>query len=139
MKYRRIEDTIIARIDRGEEILEKMKEIALKENIKLASVNALGAVDDFMVGVYDVEKKQYYSNTFTGAFEIVSFHGSINTMNGEYYSHIHMSAADDNGQTYGGHLNRAVVSATCEMFINVIYGKVDRFHDEETGLNLFDL
>ncbi len=139
MKYRRIEDTIIARIDRGEEILEKMKEIALKENIKLASVNALGAVDDFTVGVYDVEKKQYYSNTFTGAFEIVSFHGSINTMNGEYYSHIHMSAADDNGQTYGGHLNRAVVSATCEMFINVIYGKVDRFHDEETGLNLFDL
>ena len=57
MKYIRIEDTVIARIDRGEEILEKMKEIALAENIKLASVNALGAVDDFTVGVYDVEKK----------------------------------------------------------------------------------
>ena len=60
-------------------------------------------------------------------------------MNGEYYSHIHMSAADEMGVTYGGHLNRAIVSATCEMFIDIIYGKVDRFHDEKTGLNLFDL
>ena len=139
MKYRRIEDTIIARIDRGEEILEKMKEIALKENIKLANVNALGATDDFTVGVYNVEEQKYYSNSFKGAFEIVSLTGSINTMNGEYYAHIHMSAADDQGRTFGGHLNRAVVSATCEMFISIIYGKIDRFRDEETGLNLLDL
>ena len=35
MDYRRFGNKIIARIDRGEEILEKVKEIALKENIKL--------------------------------------------------------------------------------------------------------
>ncbi|MBQ3385405.1 MAG: DNA-binding protein [Erysipelotrichaceae bacterium] len=139
MKYRRIEDTIIVRIDRGEEILEKMKEVAIRENIKLANVNALGAVDDFTVGVYNVDEQKYYSKTFTGAYEIVSLTGSINTMNGEYYAHMHMSAADSTGATYGGHLNRAVVSATCEMFINIIHGEVDRFKDEVTGLNLFDL
>ncbi len=139
MKYRRVEDTIIVRIDRGEEIMEKMKEVALKENVKLANVNALGAVDDFTVGVYNVEEKKYYSRTFTGAYEIVSLTGSINTMNGEYYAHMHMSAADSTGVAYGGHLNRAVVSATCEMFINVINGNVDRFKDEVTGINLFDL
>ena len=139
MKYRRIEDTIIVRIDRGEEILEKMKEVAIRENIKLANVNALGAVDDFTVGVYNVDEQKYYSKTFTGAYEIVSLTGSINTMNGEYYAHMHMSAADSTGATYGGHLNRAVVSATCEIFINIIHGEVDRFKDEVTGLNLFDL
>ena len=139
MKYRRIEDTIIVRIDRGEEIMDKMKEVALKENLKLANVNALGAVDDFTVGVYNVDEQKYYSRTFTGAYEIVSLTGSINTMNGEYYAHMHMSVADSTGAAYGGHLNRAVVSATCEMFINVIYGKIDRFKDEATGLNLFDL
>ncbi|MBQ1827529.1 MAG: DNA-binding protein [Erysipelotrichaceae bacterium] len=139
MKYRRFENTIVVRIDRGEEILEKMKEVAVKENVKLANVNALGATDDFTVGVYNVDEKKYYSNSFKGAFEIVSFSGSINSMNSEYYAHIHMSAADDKGRTFGGHLNRAVVSATCEMFIEVIDGEVDRFHDEETGLNLFDL
>ena len=139
MKYLRRGNDIIVRIDRGEEILEKMKEVALKENITLANVNALGAVDDFTVGVYNVDEQKYYSKTFKGAYEIVSLTGSINTMNGEYYSHIHMSAADSSGVTYGGHLNRAVVSATCEMFIRVIEGNLDRFKDPVTGLNLFDI
>ena len=34
MEYRKFGNTIIARIDKGEEILEQVKEIALKENIK---------------------------------------------------------------------------------------------------------
>ena len=41
MDYKRFDNTIIARIDKGEEILEQIKEISLKENIKLASVSAL--------------------------------------------------------------------------------------------------
>ena len=44
MEYKRFGNTIVARIDKGEEILDKVKEIALKENIKLATINALGAV-----------------------------------------------------------------------------------------------
>lgn len=48
-----------------------------------------------------------------------------------------MSAGNEKGEVFGGHLNRAVISATCEMVIHVIDGKVDRYHDEEIGLNLF--
>lgn len=137
MEYRRFNNDIVVRIDRGEEILTKIKEVALKENIKLANVNALGATNDFTVGVYNVSEKKYYSNTFTGAYEIVSLTGSINTMDGNFYTHIHMSCGDDKGHVVGGHLNSAKVSATCEMFIRVINGSVDRFRDDITGLNLF--
>ena len=137
MEYRRFANKIIARIDKGEEILEKIKEIALKENIKLATISALGATNDFTVGVYKIEEKKYYSNTFTGNFEIGSLTGTINTMNDEFYTHIHMSAGNDSGEVFGGHLNRAIVSATCEMVITIVDGKVDRFFDEITGLNLF--
>ena len=137
MDYRKFNHTIVARIDKGEEILEKVKEIALKEKIKLANVNALGATNDFTVGVFKTDEKKYYSNEFQGNFEIVSLTGTINTMNGEPYIHIHMSAGNDKGEVYGGHLNKAVVSATCEMVINVIDGAVDLYFDEEIGLNLF--
>ncbi len=137
MEYRKFDSTIIARIDKGEEILEKVKEIALKENIKLASISALGAVNDFTVGVFKTDEKKYYSNSFQGYFEITSLTGTINTMNGEFYTHIHMSAGNEKGEVFGGHLNRAVVSATCEMVITIIDGSVDRYFDEEIGLNLF--
>ena len=137
MEYRKFDSTIIAKIDKGEEILEKVKEIALKENIKLASISALGAVNDFTVGVFKTDEKKYYANSFQGYFEITSLTGTINTMNGEFYTHIHMSAGNEKGEVFGGHLNRAVVSATCEMVITIIDGSVDRYFDEEIGLNLF--
>ena len=50
MDYRRFGNKIIARIDKGEEILEKIKEISLKEDIRLAEVTALGAINDFTAG-----------------------------------------------------------------------------------------
>lgn len=137
MEYKRFGNTIVARIDRGEEILAAVREIAGAEHIQLASVSALGATNDFTVGVYNVDEKQYHANDFKGNFEIASLTGTINTMDGEFYTHLHMSAGDEKGQVFGGHLNRAVVSAVCEMVITVIDGVVDRRFSEEIGLNLF--
>lgn len=137
MDYRRFDDTIVARIDKGEEILEQLKVIAEKEEIKLASVSALGATDDITVGVFRTGEKKYYANHFTGDMEIVSLTGTVSTMDGAFYPHLHMSAGDTEGHVFGGHLNRAVISATCEMVIHVIDGQVDRQFDENIGLNLF--
>ena len=138
MEYRKFGNTIFARIDRGEEILEKLKKISVKENIKLAHVSALGATNDFTVGVFNVDEKKYYANSFSGNFEIVSLTGTVTTMNGEFYAHLHMSAGNDKGEVFGGHLNRARISATCEMVITVADGTVERKFNEDVGLNLFD-
>lgn len=137
MEYKRFKNKIVVRMDKGDEILTKLKEIALKENIKLANINALGATDNFTVGVYNLAEKKYYANHFEGYYEIVSLTGSINTMNDEYYAHIHMSCGDEQGHVVGGHLNECFISATLEMFIEVIDGYVDRVKDEEVGLNIF--
>lgn len=137
MDYRRFDHTIIARIDKGEEIVTTVKAIAEKEQIKLASVQALGAIDRFTAGVFLTDKKEYLANEFSGSFEIVSLTGTINTMNDETYCHLHISAGNEKGEVFGGHLNSADVSATCEMVIQIIDGRVDRYFDKEIGLNLF--
>lgn len=137
MEYRKFGNTYIVRIDKNEEILEQVKALSLQEGVKLASVQALGAVNDFTVGVFDTEKKEYHANHFQGSYEIVSLTGTINTMDGEFYTHLHMSAGDGQGHVVGGHLNRANVSATCEMVVTEIPGAVDRAFSEEIGLNLF--
>ena len=137
MDYKRFENTIIARLDKGEEVLEQLEVIAKKEQIRLASVSALGATNDITVGVFRTEEKKYYANHFTGDMEIVSLTGTVSTMKGSYYAHLHMSAGDDHGHVFGGHLNRCVISATCEMVIQIIDGTVDREFNEEVGLNTF--
>ena len=137
MEYRKFDKTYIVRIDRGEEILEQVRELALKEGIRLASVQALGAVNEFTVGVFRPGEKRYDANVFQGDYEIVSLTGTINTMDAGFYTHLHMSAGDETGHVFGGHLNRAVVSAVCEMVVTEIPGSVDRAFNEEVGLNLF--
>lgn len=136
MEYRRFQDTLIVRMDKGEEILEQLRRVSEREGVRLAEVSALGAVNDITVGVFKTGEKKYYANRFTGSYEIVSLTGTVSTMDGAYYAHLHMSAGDDRGMVVGGHLNSAVVSATCEMVIRIIDGSVDRAFSEEIGLNL---
>lgn len=137
MEYRKFDNTYVVRMDPGEEILEQVKALALQEHIHLASIQALGATNDFTVGVFDTNEKKYYSNSFQGDYEIVALTGTINTMDGSFYCHLHMSAGDDKGHVVGGHLNRAVISVTCEMIVTLIPGTVDRTFSPDVGVNLF--
>ena len=136
MEYRKFGDTYIVRMDPGEEILTQLKVFAEQEGVKLASVTALGAVKDFTVGVFDTGAKVYKSNRFQGVHEIVSLVGTINTMNDAFYCHLHMCAADQEGHAFGGHLNEAVISATCELVVTCLPGRTDRVFSDEVGLNL---
>lgn len=137
MEYRKFDHTLIVRMDRGEDLFEELKKVALAENIRLASISALGTFSSMTVGIYDLDERRFMGNDFEGMLEIVSLTGTINTMDGEYYSHLHAAAGDRNGNVFGGHLSRAIVGATLEMVITVIDGTVDRVKDEDTGLNIF--
>lgn len=122
-------------MDKGEEILNQLNAICAKENIKLASVSAIGASDNFTVGVFKTATKQYIPCHFKGDFEIVSLMGTVTTKDGKPYSHIHMSAAGEGGVMVGGHLTCATVSVTCEMVIDIIEGVVERQLNEDIGIN----
>ncbi len=136
MDYRKFQNHYIIRLDRGEDIVTKLKELADKEQIKLATLNGLGACGKVTAGLFDTVKKMYQSYTFKGDLEIVSLGGTITTRNGETYTHFHISISDENGNVYGGHLNEAIISGTGELVLTVIEGIVEREFSEEIGLNL---
>lgn len=79
MKYQVFGNTIVARMDRGEEILAEVKEICTRENIRLASISALGAVSHVLVGLYQMENKSYYSITLDKDMELTALVGNVTT------------------------------------------------------------
>ena len=77
MEYRKYGKRYVIRIDRGEEVTAKLQELCEKEDIRLASVEGLGAADHVVVGLYNVEKKEYKKRVFDEEMEISSINGNI--------------------------------------------------------------
>lgn len=138
MEYKRFGEKLVLRIDRGEDIVTKLKELCALENISLGSVSGIGAVMETEIGIFNVDTKEYFSKKVEGLYEVSNLTGNISQMNGETYLHLHITIGDvKKNEVYAGHLNRAVVGATAEIIVSVIDGQVDRQKDENIGLNLF--
>ena len=138
MEYRLFNDTYVVRLDKGEELVSSLTKLCKDENIVLATIEGLGACNHVVLGLYDIDLKQYHKKQLDGAYEITSIIGNITRKEDEPYLHIHLNVADENMRAYGGHLYECIISATCELFIRVIDARVNRKHDEKSGLNLFD-
>ena len=137
MEYKKFGTDYLVRINRGEEVIACLTEFCRKENVKLADITAIGATDKVVVGLYDVEKQEYHKETLTGAMEITSLVGTITTKEEEPYLHLHINVCGHDLAVKGGHLNECWISATCEIAVHTMDGRVGRKHDSETGLYLF--
>lgn len=137
MEYKKINNQYIVRIDKGEEVLNKIKELCEKEQIKTGYLTGLGAADYVKVGLFDTVEKQYHANILEGPMEITSLVGNISTKDGENYLHLHINVANKEMKVFGGHLNECRISATCELNITAIDTEMEREFSEEIGLNLY--
>ncbi len=138
MEYKVAGKTLIVRLARGEEIISSLVKLMEDLKINAARVSGIGATDNATVGVYDVKNKHYTKITLTEDMEILNLSGNLSRKDGAPYVHVHVALASLNA-VYGGHLNEAVICATCEMIIDVLETTIERTYDEETGLNLFKL
>ena len=139
MQYKKYGDTYAVRIDLNEEIMQSLKALCEKEDIHLAQVDAIGAANRAVIGVYDLEKQAYHREELNGFMEITSLSGNVTRMNGEVYLHLHGTLADQNHAVHGGHIIELTVGATCEMFVRVLAGEATRVKDQALGINLIAL
>ena len=139
MLYRKFENVYAVRIDKGEEMMEKLRELCSAEHIRFAQVSAIGASERALLGVYDLSSQEYGKELYDGFCEITSLAGNITTVNDQPYIHLHATLADQRHNVRGGHVLELTVGATCEMFVQVIGAEVGRVHDDQLGINLWKL
>ena len=137
MKYRVFGEKIALRLEKGDKIMECIKDICTRVTaVKAGIISGLGACRTATLGVYNLPGKEYIPHDYEGNLELASLTGNVSQMNGEVYLHIHAVFGDEKGNVYAGHLNEAEISATGEIFITVLDGVIDRKYSDEIGLNL---
>ena len=140
MFYKKFENYIVVRIEKNEELVSTLKKFCEKEKILAGTIlSCIGAANKIEIGIFNTETKSYNSTIRTGDHEITSVSGNITTMNEQVYLHLHATVADESLSIFGGHLNSAIVSATCEIVLAPITERIERFFDKESGLNLIKL
>jgi len=136
MDYRRFNDTFIIRLDSGEEIVERLREICRENRITLGSIMGFGTTNSAQIGLLNTETKIYHPQAYTGDMEITSLNGTVSRMNGEVYLHIHANLALPSHEVIGGHLDYAKVSAVAEIVVRSIDGIAEREYSDAAGVNL---
>ena len=139
MKSKQIEDGFILRLEAGEPLVDVLTEFCITNDIRLGLITGLGAATRVTLGNFNIQTKEYKEQEFEGSFEITMLYGNISEMDGKPYLHIHATLGDDRFGSLAGHLKQATVGATCEITILTLAGTVERYKDEEVGLNLYNL
>lgn len=149
MRYIKDGKSYIVRIDRGEEVLDKLNEFVKETDLKAGSITGIGACSEVELGVYSVKKRKYIKYKYDGEFEILSLNGNITRDGEEPYIHLHIMISDGvvlaggltfgMGITVGGHLNKCVISGTCEIRIDECENAYQRKIDDETGIKILDI
>lgn len=140
MKYGQISDKrYFIRLERGEEILKSLEAFCVKKNINNGEVKGIGSVENVTLAHYRVDSKKYSRKDFEGIYEVTSLIGTIAISEYMPLAHLHVTISDESMNAFGGHLVKAVVSATFELSLTVFPTEFSKKEDSEIGLKLFQL
>ncbi len=126
----------VLRFDKHEEIIQELKNFCQQQKIKAGVFQGLGAAKEVELAHYDVDKKRYANKVIRQKLEISVLIGNVAQMDGQMIIHAHGIFSDQTMQAQAGHVNRLIVAATCEIFLETLKHKIERRRDQTTGLNL---
>lgn len=123
----------------GDAVVEELQSFAVAHDLGASHFTGLGAVAEATLAFYDLETKTYQPVEVDQQAEVASFTGNIARYEDEPRLHIHAVLSRRDGSTVGGHLVSATVRPTLEVTLTEKAGRLQRKHDEASGLPLLDL
>ncbi len=121
-------------LDTGDEVIASLTGFAKKNRIEGGSFSAIGAFQQATIAYWNLQTKQYEEIEIAEQVEVLALRGSVARSGEDVKIHAHAVLGRRYGSTIGGHLMRAVVLPTLELFV-VDYGtRLARQRDKETGL-----
>jgi hypothetical protein len=130
---------IMGRLQKGDDLLGALQRICSDLQIKLGDIRALGAVRSARIGYYDQDRRDYFFFDLAQHLELLSLVGNVSIRDGKPFLHVHVTFANDRGETVGGHLAEGTEVFACEFTITEYSSDTafERTHDGETGLFLW--
>lgn len=136
-----LSNVLIVRMKPKEELRAKLEEVMAENNFKRAVVlSAIGSVyDATFYGVKPGSDLPYNPDQITivkktGPFEVLTMEGNILPAGNRLIPHLHVTLGAHDGTVVGGHLDRATVYTTIELFLAEIKGsQVMKIDDEVAG------
>lgn len=128
-------EVLVVRLDPGDELIDELEQLREDRGIEGAFFTGIGAVDEALLGHYDVDEQEYSEERFEGQFEVTNVTGNI----GPDKVHAHMTLGRDDFSVLGGHCSSARVSGTFELLVMRTGVTLEHRQDDRTGLEVFDL
>lgn len=132
--------TFILIVEPGEEAFEAIKTFAESHSVTAASVTAIGAFSEAVVGFFDVGSKSYTKISVAEQSEVLSMLGDIAIDDDDRASpHLHVVLGLSDASTRGGHFLSGRVNPTLEVVIMETPAKLRRSKRPDLGVALIDL
>ena len=139
MRYKKVENQYILKIEKGELVHASIHEFCNENGIKNASLEGIGAVEWVRCGYYDRDTKEYLFKETEEVVEVVSYLGNVMIKEDSIFVHAHGSFSDESNVMFGGHVDEMRVGVVMEIILKPLSSKIERKFDEEIGLYLMDV
>lgn len=130
--------TYLFRLNKGEDLLEQLQEFCHNNQVKCATLNAIGAVSGATYSFFDQKKKKYIKVHKEEDLEILNLTGNVSLMDDKPMVHAHITLSGENGVAIGGHMMQGCTVYACEVFLQELVGEPKiRKSDKAAGLLLW--
>src|SRR5256885_90792 len=123
--------------DKGDEVTATLLQFAKENQLKASYFTALGSFSSATLGFFERQRRDYKRIEVEEQVEVMSLFGNIaRDESREHKLHAHVVIGKSDGSAHGGHLLKAHVWPTLELFLTETSERLQRKVDQETNLPL---